>query len=75
MREKIIPLIECWLGGLQDEFGLTITREMIDLPNPPNPNMGDYALSLPLRLRKPRKQLAQERARSRLLPVKTDAIW
>ena len=52
MREKIIPLIEQWLGVLQDDFGVTVTREMIELPYPPDPSMGDYALNLPLRLAK-----------------------
>jgi arginyl-tRNA synthetase len=52
VREKIIPLIERWLAPLQDEFGMTVTREMIELPHPPDPSMGDYALNLPLRLAK-----------------------
>ena len=52
MREKIIPLIEGWLAPLRDEFGVTVTREMIELPHPPDPSLGDYALNLPLRLAK-----------------------
>lgn len=50
MREKIIPLLEGWLAPLQEEFGVMVTREMIELPHPPDPSLGDYALNLPLRL-------------------------
>jgi len=52
VREKIASLIEGWLAPLQEEFGVTVTREMIELPHPPDASMGDYALNLPLRLAK-----------------------
>jgi len=52
VREKIASLIEGWLAPLQEEFGVVVTREMIELPHPPDASMGDYALNLPLRLAK-----------------------
>lgn len=52
MKEKITILLEGWLAPLRDDFGVTVTREMIELPHPPDPSLGDYALNLPLRLAK-----------------------
>ena len=52
MREKFTALIEGWLAPLQDELGVAITGEMIELPHPPDPSLGDYALNLPLQLAK-----------------------
>lgn len=52
MRDVITAVIVNNLSSLQDEYGVEITVDMIELPAPPNPEMGDYALNLPMRLAK-----------------------
>lgn len=56
MRDKIIKVIAERLAGYAAEIGTTISEDMIDLPNPPDPAMGDFAISLPMKLAKVARQ-------------------
>jgi len=56
MRDTLKALIAAQLTALSAEFNTEITPEMIDLPLPPDPSMGDYAINLPLRLAKVARQ-------------------
>lgn len=52
MRDLITAVIVDCLQPLQEEYGIAVSIDMIELPAPPNVEMGDYALNLPMRLAK-----------------------
>lgn len=56
MKEHIVNVIVASLAPLGTEIGAPITADMIDLPHPPDPSMGDYAINLPMRLAKIARQ-------------------
>lgn len=52
MRETVVAAIMKHLSPLNNELGVNIDPEMIELPQPPDVTMGDYAINLALRLAK-----------------------
>lgn len=56
MRDTLKTLIADTLAPLAEEWQTTITAESIELPAPPDPSMGDYAVTLAMRLAKAARQ-------------------
>ncbi|MDO8682767.1 MAG: arginine--tRNA ligase [Armatimonadota bacterium] len=56
MRDRITEVIISRLKEMTSEWGVELTPEQIDLPNPPDASMGDYAINLPMKLAKHARQ-------------------
>jgi len=51
VRERIVEIIKARIAPVLAEWGAEVPA-VIELPNPPDPSMGDYALNLAMRLAK-----------------------
>jgi arginyl-tRNA synthetase len=52
MRERIQHIIADRLTTFATGLGIELTAAQIELPRPPDPSLGDYAMSLPMKLAK-----------------------
>lgn len=75
MREMISGVILAHLGALTEEFGVTVTPEMIELPHPPDVLMGDYAMNLPMRLAKLARKAPMVLAQRMAELLSTNTNW
>ncbi len=50
MRERLQELIADRLTGYAASLGITLPADQIELPAPPDPALGDFAMNLPLKL-------------------------
>ena len=75
MKDQVHAVVLAHLAEFAAAHGVEITPEMVDLPQPPDASMGDYALNLPLRLAKPLRRSPLQIAGEIAELLRSDTAW